>query len=107
MTEVYCGIGDLKDVVEAKKLCITDKSDVIVLSSKEALSEQTLLRMRSEMERLFPDNKVIILDGGLDVKVLTREDLRAVLPRKNGKTRLTAAILEEQISGIPQSWESW
>lgn len=55
--------------------------DTIVLRHPKHLSDLATDRLKQQMEELFPENKVIILEEGMDIKVTrTRKELVAVAP---------------------------
>jgi len=71
-------LGDLK------KLTL-GPNDIVVLSTEEDWSMELVDRTRETMNRFFPNNKLVILTGGVKVGILTETPPPALpsnLPRK-------------------------
>jgi len=63
---------DNKDYIELKniKRAKLGKEDIIVLSTEKNLHPEFITRIKEYFKKDFPDNKVIILMGGLKLSIL-------------------------------------
>lgn len=48
--------------------------DTIVITSPRRVSKEVFERLKNIARESFPDNKIIVLEAGLDLKVVREED---------------------------------
>jgi hypothetical protein len=46
-------------------------TDVIVFESSRLLSEEAIARMRASVQPIWPDNKIVVCENGLRLKVVS------------------------------------
>lgn len=62
------------DLIESIKKTSFKEGDVVILKTEYNLSDNHYSRLRDEMERGLPKGvKTVILEGGLDIEILTKE----------------------------------
>lgn len=62
------------ELFESIKKCTFTPEDIIVLTYKKELSDEQVLSIKTEIKKHLPDNKILLLEGGLELSVLTEEE---------------------------------
>ena len=65
--------GGYPSIVTMKKLSLK-KNDVIVLTTKKVLTDTEIRRIKGNADKVFPDNYVVIVSGGMTLKVIGKKD---------------------------------
>ena len=68
------------DIEEIKKVKL-DPPDIIVLRIKDYLSLEAHKNMKACLESAGFKNKIMILEGGIDMSILTEAELCEILPK--------------------------
>ena len=63
------GIAELPEVKGVEILRLSS-GDFVVLRAEGRISQEQAHRLKIEMERLFPNNKCLVLDEGMTLKVI-------------------------------------
>jgi hypothetical protein len=71
----YTDLSELGEVVRA----YLGPDDVIVLRSQWKLSDEAKDSMTEKLRGVFPDNKIVVLDEGLDLMLVGPDD-RPIFP---------------------------
>ena len=63
--------ADLSGIVSEVKTMRIRPGDVIVIQSEARIRAEFALYLRKRIRAFFPDNEVIVVDGGIELQVLT------------------------------------
>jgi len=66
-----------------------EDGDVIVLETDRMLSEAAADRLQASMERVLPRARLLLLDGGTKISVLTDADIKKLLAGDNAAGGVT------------------
>ena len=69
-------IETLADLVEVKATVLRElrPNDVLILRHQDCLSDTAQEYLRSAVEKVFPGQRVLILEEGLDLEVMRKGD---------------------------------
>lgn len=68
--------GETKEFKEFEsiKKCSFTKDDIIIITYKGELSDDQVSHIKKGIKMQLPDNKILLLEGGLELSVLTKGD---------------------------------
>lgn len=59
-------------IKEVRKVSLA-ADDIIIIRSDELLSDDVGDRIKLEVKKTFPDNEVLLFDGGLQLDIITKK----------------------------------
>lgn len=66
---------ELEKLITAVKILPLRSTDKILIKIEDHISLETMERLKAMIQPWFPENKVIILPGGMDMEVIRVEQL--------------------------------
>jgi hypothetical protein len=60
------------DVIDSVKVLSLSPSDYLVVKSNKRLWNEQVIQLKESLQRMFPEQKIMILDGGLDIEVVRK-----------------------------------
>lgn len=63
--------------IENIKKCTFTKDDIIIITCENHLSDEQWHHVSKEFKKHLPDNKILLLEGGLELSVLAKEVMDA------------------------------
>ena len=82
MNKILTQVQKLVEVIDSgyikvdsiKKLVLSD-GDIVVLRSEQEICKDAFARVNEAMKGLIPNNKVILLDSGIDISIISQAEL--------------------------------
>lgn len=68
-------MADADQMIEALKVLKTEPGDVVVIRCKQHLTAENAEHLLGVAKSVIKNNKVAILDGGMDIEVLRQAEL--------------------------------